>query len=133
MQVMKEREATKPLAGWIQLDDAFWGGRRRGKRGRGARGKTPLVAAAATDEQGNPQRLRLTRVRGFRLREIARWSQLHLTPGSHVCSDGRGDHLTPGVPFTASFDICDGSSACRSRKSRPSITLTCTSELSALL
>lgn len=88
MQVMKEREATKPLAGWIQLDDAFWGGRRRGKRGRGARGKTPLVAAVATDEQGNPQRLRLSRVRGFRLREIARWSQLHLTPGSHVCSDG---------------------------------------------
>jgi hypothetical protein len=80
MQVMKEREATKPLAGWIQLDDAFWGGRRRGKRGRGARGKTPLVAAVATDEQRNPQRLRLTRVRGFRLREIARWSQLHLYP-----------------------------------------------------
>jgi hypothetical protein len=53
MQVMKERESTKPLAGWIQLDDAFWGGRRRGKRGRGARGKTPLVAAVSTDEEGN--------------------------------------------------------------------------------
>ena len=80
MQVMKEREAAKPLAGLIQLDDAYWGGRRRGKRGRGARGKTPLVAAVATDEEGNPRRLRLSRVRGFRLREIARWSQLHLTP-----------------------------------------------------
>lgn len=88
MQVMKERESTKPLAGLIQLDDAFWGGRRRGKRGRGARGKTPMVAAVATDEDGHPQRLRLNRVRGFRLREIARWSQTHLTPGSHVCSDG---------------------------------------------
>ena len=80
MQVMKERESTKPLAGSIQLDDAFWGGRRRGKRGRGARGKTPLVAAVSTDEEGNPRRLRLSRVRGFRMREIARWSQLHLTP-----------------------------------------------------
>jgi len=88
MQVMKERESTKPLAGLIQLDDAFWGGRRRGKRGRGARGKTPMVAAVATNEEGHPQRLRLNRVRGFRLREIARWSQTHLTPGSHVCSDG---------------------------------------------
>jgi len=88
MQVMKERESTKPLTGLIQLDDAFWGGRRRGKRGRGARGKTPLVAAVSTDEDGNPQRLRLSCVRGFRLREIARWSQLHLSPGSHVCSDG---------------------------------------------
>jgi hypothetical protein len=82
MQVMKERESTKPLAGLIQLDDAFWGGRRRGKRGRGARGKTPMVAAVATDEDGHPQRLRLNRVRGFRLREIARWSQTHLTPAA---------------------------------------------------
>lgn len=88
MQVMKEREAGRPLSGLIQLDDAFWGGRRRGKRGRGARGKTPLVAAVATDERGHPQRLRLSRVRGFRLREIARWSQIHLSPGSQVCSDG---------------------------------------------
>lgn len=88
MQVMKERESTKPLAGLIQLDDAYWGGRRRGKRGRGARGKTPMVAAVSTDEDGRPRRLRLNRVRGFRLREIARWSQTHLTPGSQVCSDG---------------------------------------------
>jgi hypothetical protein len=88
MQVMKERESARPLRGLIQLDDAFWGGRRRGKRGRGAKGKTPMLAAVATDEQGHPQRLRLSRVRGFRLREIARWSQVHLSPGSHVCSDG---------------------------------------------
>jgi hypothetical protein len=88
MQVMKERESTKPLGGLIQLDDAFWGGRRRGKRGRGARGKTPMVAAVATDEDGHPQRMRLSRVRGFRVREIARWSPTHLSPGSRVCSDG---------------------------------------------
>jgi hypothetical protein len=88
MQVMKERESTKPLAGLIQLDDAFWGGRRRGKRGRGARGKTPMVAAVATAEDGRPQRMRLNRVPGFRAREIARWSQAHLSAGSHVCSDG---------------------------------------------
>jgi len=59
LQVMKERESSKPLVGLIQLDDAFWGGRRRGKRARGARGKTPMVAAVATDEKGRPQRLRL--------------------------------------------------------------------------
>jgi hypothetical protein len=31
------------------------------------------LAAVSTDEEGNPRRLRLSRVRGFRLREIARW------------------------------------------------------------
>lgn len=37
MQVMKERDDCQPLEGVIQLDDAYWGGERRGgKRGRGA-------------------------------------------------------------------------------------------------
>ena len=26
MQVMKERDDTRPLGGWVQLDDAYWGG-----------------------------------------------------------------------------------------------------------
>lgn len=88
MQVMKEREAGRELRGLVQLDDAYWGGKRRGKSGRGARGKRPLVAAVQTDEEGHPQRMRLSCVRGFRLREIARWSKAHLNPYTHVYSDG---------------------------------------------
>ena len=42
LQVMKERDDTKPLSGFIQLDDAYWGGERRG-------GFTPSM--------GNPQLL----------------------------------------------------------------------------
>ena len=35
MQVMKERDDSRPLEGIIQLDDAYWSGERRGgKRGR---------------------------------------------------------------------------------------------------
>ena len=30
MQVMKERDDTRPLGSWVQLDDAYWGGQRRG-------------------------------------------------------------------------------------------------------
>ena len=30
MQAMKERDDTRPLGGWVQLDDAYWGGQRRG-------------------------------------------------------------------------------------------------------
>ena len=30
MQVMKERDDTRPLGGWVQLDDAYWGGERGG-------------------------------------------------------------------------------------------------------
>ncbi|NOX75503.1 MAG: IS1595 family transposase [Gammaproteobacteria bacterium] len=36
MQVMKERDDSRPLSGIIQLDDVYWGGEYRGgKRGRG--------------------------------------------------------------------------------------------------
>ncbi len=49
MQVIKERDDSQPLTGIIQLDDAYWGGERRGgQRGRGAPGKIPFVAAVAT-------------------------------------------------------------------------------------
>jgi ISXO2-like transposase domain/Transposase zinc-ribbon domain len=88
MQVMKERGARHALGGLVQLDDAYWGGKRPGKGGRGARGKSPLVAAVETDEQGRPRRMRLSRVRGFRLREISRWSKAHLRPETEVYSDG---------------------------------------------
>lgn len=89
MQVMKERDDTQPLSGHIQLDDAYWGGERRGgKRGRGAPGKTPFVAAVELSEEGHPLRMRLTEVKGFRKTEIARWAEQHLRPGSVAVSDG---------------------------------------------
>ena len=43
---MKKRDDTHPLEGIIQVDDADWGGERRGgKRHRSAKGKPPFVAA----------------------------------------------------------------------------------------
>ena len=66
MQVMMERDREHPLSGWIQLDDAYLGGERSGgKRGRGAPGKTPFVAAVQTNEQGHPLRMKLTVVEGL--------------------------------------------------------------------
>ena len=89
MQVMMERDREHPLSGWIELDDAYLGGERSGgKRGRGAPGKTPFVAAVETNEQGHPLRMKLTVVEGFRLTEIAAWAQLHLGKGTRVVSDG---------------------------------------------
>lgn len=89
MQAMLERDAGRQLRGLVQLDDAYWGGRRRGyKRGRGTRGKKPFVAAVQTDAAGHPRRMSLTCVKGFRLKEVARWSRAKLAPGTLVHSDG---------------------------------------------
>ena len=65
-QVMLERDATKRLSGRIEIDDAYLGGERTGgKRGRGAPGKTPFVAAVETTTEGKPVRLKLRRVTSF--------------------------------------------------------------------
>jgi transposase-like protein len=90
MQAMLEREQGRKLAGVVQMDDAYWGGRRRGyKIGRGTRGKTPIVAAVATAaDSGKPLTMRMDRVRGFRSREIGRWARRHLAADAHVRSDG---------------------------------------------
>ena len=72
MRVMAGREAKKPkLAGRIELDDSYLGGERSGgKRGRGAAGKTPVVAAVETTAERKPRRVKLTVVKGFRKKEI---------------------------------------------------------------
>ena len=74
MQVMMERDREFPLTGWVELDDAYLGGERSGgKRGRGAPGKTPFVAAVQTNEEGHPLRMKLSVVDGFRTTEITAW------------------------------------------------------------
>jgi len=89
MQVMKERDDSKPLSGVIQLDDVYWGGERHGgKRGRGSKNKVPFVAAVSLNEEGHPITMNMNVVKGFRLSEISRWAKEHLQPESTVISDG---------------------------------------------
>jgi DNA-directed RNA polymerase subunit RPC12/RpoP len=110
MAAMAQREAEKPkLAGRVEMDDAYLGGQRAGgKRGRGAAGKTPFVAAVETTADRKPRRLRLTIVRGFRKKAIAALAKRDLAAGSNVVSDGLScwtavaeagcDHFPPTAP-----------------------------------
>ena len=89
LHVMKDLDDSRPLDGLVQIDDAYWGGERHGgKRGRGAPGKTPFVAAVACTPDGRPMRIRLTWVSGFRKPVIDRWARKHLTASAVVVSDG---------------------------------------------
>ena len=87
-QVMLERNGAKLLKGAIQMDDAYLGGERPGKRGRGAAGKTPFVAAVAVTEDGKPDRILLRRVAGFRKKAIGKLARKALAPDAQVISDG---------------------------------------------
>jgi ISXO2-like transposase domain len=64
------------------------GGRSGGKRGRGAAGKTPFVAAVETTAERKPRRLKLTVVKGFRKKEIERLAKRDRAGGSNVVTDG---------------------------------------------
>src|SRR3954454_372267 len=90
MRAMGAREAHKPkLEGRVEVDDAYLGGERPGgKRGRGAAGKQPFVAAVETTPERRPKRLRLSVVQGFRKKEIERLAERDFAPGSDVVSDG---------------------------------------------
>src|SRR3954469_17090151 len=90
MRAMAAREAGKPkLGGRVEVDDAYLGGERPGgKRGRGAAGKTPVVAAVETTPERKPRRLRLSVVKGFRKKEVERLAKRDFAPGTNVVSDG---------------------------------------------
>src|SRR3712207_812593 len=90
MRAMAVREAEKPkLEGRVEMDDAYLGGERPGgKRGRGAAGKQPFVAAVETTPERRPKQLRLSVVKGFRKKEVEKLAKCHLAPGSEIVSDG---------------------------------------------
>ena len=103
-QVMKNRDDHYLLEGNILMDDAYWGGKKNdGKRGRGATGKIPFVAALALSEKGHPLFIKLNQVQQFTLKEISAWSAKYIRPGSSVLTDGL--NCFPGV--TASGCVHD--------------------------
>jgi hypothetical protein len=88
-QVMMERDAGKTLTGRVEIDDAYLGGERSGgKRGRGAPGKTPFIAAVETTPDGKPVRLKLGRVARFCNHSISGFAKRSLDPACTVVSDG---------------------------------------------
>lgn len=88
-QVMKLRDDSKRLAGSIQIDDSYWGGKKHdGNRGRGATGKLRFLAAISTNDQGHPLKMRFSRIQSFSLEAVDTWAAGHLAPGSRVVSDG---------------------------------------------
>ena len=97
MQAMVERDGERTLQGIVQMDDAYWGGERHGSAmaGRGTPGKTPFVAAIECTPKGEPVRMRMDVLSGFRKTTITDWARRHLARGTAVVSDGL--NCFPGV------------------------------------
>jgi transposase-like protein len=88
MQVMAEREAGRALQGDVVMDDAYLGGERRGKAGRGSENKVAFVAAVQLSEAGQPQIARFDPLTSFTKEAIGQWAGRYLCPSTRVLSDG---------------------------------------------
>ena len=87
METMRQRNKRYKLKGEVQLDDAYLGGEKPGKRGRGAANKIPFVIAVET-RKDKPIYTQLRRVSGFTSQEIKTYASRNIEPGTHVASDG---------------------------------------------
>jgi transposase-like protein len=89
MQVMDEREDERVLGERVEIDDAYLGGVRAGKAGRGAEGKVPFVIAVQTsEEEHRPWSVRLDPLSGFTKKALAQWAHKALAPDALMVSDG---------------------------------------------
>lgn len=95
--VMKSADDSLRLEDLVELDDVYWGGKKSGKRGRGALGKTPFLAAVSCNDEGHPIHMRMSKVKAFTACEIERWILKHLDENCTVITDG----------FRPFSNICD--------------------------
>ena len=86
LQVMAEREDRRVLDGRIEVDDAYLGGERPGKRGRGSENKVSFIVAEQTADGGRPLVTRMTRI-AFTRGAVADWADHALAASARVTSD----------------------------------------------
>ena len=75
------------LLGPVEVDETYIGGKRSGKRGRGAEGKT-LVVIAVEDKGNRLGRIRLYKVKNASAQSLIPAIKESVEPGSEVRTDG---------------------------------------------
>jgi transposase-like protein len=81
------------LSGTVEVDEALYGGVKKGKRGRGADGKE-LVLVAVEDVDGKPGRIRLIHIEDASADSILPAIKQAIEPGSTIRSDGWKAYLS---------------------------------------
>jgi transposase-like protein len=90
MHAMSRREDELMLLGLVEMDESYVGGKKEGKRGRGAEGKTPVAVMAERSPAGGLSLAHMQvveRVNGLCLGKAAAAA---VAPGSTILTDGWG-------------------------------------------
>jgi transposase-like protein len=84
---MADRDGIYRLQNLIEFDDAYVGGKRTGKRGRGAAGKRPILVAVETREE-KAGFMAVETVDVISKKTVREFVQKHLKEGQTVRTDG---------------------------------------------
>lgn len=87
LQVMAEREDRRVLDGRVEIDDAYLGGEKPGKPGRGSENKVSFIAAVQTTDDGQPVLACFSRI-AFTKEAMVAWANKTLAANARVVSDG---------------------------------------------
>lgn len=90
-EAMRVQDANCQLSGIVEMDDAYFGGRKTGTDGRGT-GKTKVAIALSTDEEGRPRHLRMKVIEKVSIQEIHRVVEECIAKGSTIFSDGHSSY-----------------------------------------
>ena len=95
--IRKDREK---LSGIVEIDEFFVGGQQPGKKGRGANGKT-IVIAAVEKKRRKLGRIRLEVIPDYSSGSILPFVDKYIEPGSNIVSDGwKGYYPIDGSKYT---------------------------------
>ena len=84
---MTERDANYLLEGVVELDESYFGGKKPGKRGRGAAGKVPVLVGVTIRGKG-PGYASMRVLDSVTAAELKRASEEMIKPGATVMTDG---------------------------------------------
>jgi len=87
------RPGREKLSGLVEVNEAFIGGERSGKRGRGAEGKS-LIFIAAEDAGGRIGRIRMTMLDDASGDTLTKAVQETIEAGSRIRTDGWGSYTS---------------------------------------
>lgn len=84
---MGERENTYLLGGFVEMDEAFFGGKKEGKRGRGSGNKTQVAVALQLSSSGGPQYLKMQVIPDATGETLLGFAKENIMEGSTIHSD----------------------------------------------
>ena len=91
---MEMRDEHYVLGGIVELDDSYFGGKIKGKEGRGA-GNQPVFVAVSKNDKGHPVYLRMQVTKNVQSDSVEDFTRERIAYGSIVQTDGFNAYRTP--------------------------------------